>query len=457
MLGVREQIAKHGRDVAFVVALVGVSVLVGGYIVAHQRLTVPSWVPFVGEQGFVLDAEFQTAQAVMPGQGQPVTVAGVTVGAVKSVDLRNGRAVISMLIDPDADVTVHRDATLLLRPKTGLKDMAVAMDPGSYPSPRLPSGVTLPVSQTEPDVNLDEFLASLDTDTRTYLQLFVHAAGAGLRGNGDKLAAVFKRFDPTARNLAKITRLLRHRHESIRSAIHDFRLFVDALGTKDAQLSRFVDSSAAVLRTFDDNTASIQDTLSVLPGALKDTQAGLGKLADFADVAGPTLDALKPTSQHLAEGMAAAAPVMKQTTPIITDDISPFALTAKPFFDNLVPAVHDLVPFSASATHAFAYFDRFLNALAYNPGKKQGGFLFFAAWASHNLNSILSVQDATGPMGRGLLLLECKSRDVLDGAVEVNATVRLLVGLLRPPTREQVDCPPAPPTSAAARRKAARR
>jgi len=455
-MGIREQISKHGRDFAFVVALVVVSVLVGGYIVAHQRLTVPAWVPFVGEQGFALNAEFETAQAVMPGQGQPVTVAGVTVGTVKSVDLKNGRAVVSMLLDPDNDVTVHQNATLLLRPKTGLKDMAVAMDPGRAPAPKLESGSTLPVSQTEPDVNLDEFLASLDADTRTYLQLFVHAAGEGLKGNGSKLAAVFKRFDPTARNMKKITELLQHRHESIKSAIHDFRLFVDALGTKDAQLTRFVDSSAAALRTFSDNSASIQDTLSLLPGALKDTQAGLGKLAAFADVAGPTLDTLKPTSENLADGMAAANPMLKETTPIINDEISPFALTAKPFFDDLVPAVDDLIPFTESATHAFDYFNQFLNAMAYNPGKKQGGFLFFAAWASHNLNSVFSMQDATGATGRGLLLLECKSRKVLDGVAEVNATARLLLSLLRPPTREQVSCPPDDDVAPTAR-KAVRR
>jgi len=127
-------------------------------------------------------------------------------------------------------------------------------------------------------------------------------------------------------------------------------------------LTSFVDSSAAALRTFSDNSASIQDTLSLLPGALKDTQAGLGKLAAFADIAGPTLDKLKPTSENLADGMAAANPMLKETTPIINDEISPFALTAKPFFDQLVPAVDDLIPFTESATHAFDYFNQFLNA-----------------------------------------------------------------------------------------------
>ena len=43
--------------------------------------------------------------------------------------------------------------------------MAVALDPGHRGSPALPSGSTLGVAQTAPDVNLDEFLSGLDAGT----------------------------------------------------------------------------------------------------------------------------------------------------------------------------------------------------------------------------------------------------------------------------------------------------
>ena len=38
----------------------------------------------------------------------------------------------------------------------------------------------IPVSQTLPDVNLDEILASLDTDTRDYLLLLLNDGAQGL-------------------------------------------------------------------------------------------------------------------------------------------------------------------------------------------------------------------------------------------------------------------------------------
>ena len=50
---------------------------VGGYILAHQRFYLPEWVPG-GRHGLLrLKAEFPTAQAVTPGQGQTVDIAGV--------------------------------------------------------------------------------------------------------------------------------------------------------------------------------------------------------------------------------------------------------------------------------------------------------------------------------------------------------------------------------------------
>ena len=65
---------------------------------------------------------------------------------------------------------VYKDATVLLRPKTGLKDMVAELEPGTPGAGRLKDGGVIPVSQTLPDVNLDEILASLDADTRDYLR-----------------------------------------------------------------------------------------------------------------------------------------------------------------------------------------------------------------------------------------------------------------------------------------------
>ncbi len=104
------------------------------------------------------------------------------VGDVGKVELHEGRARVRLDLDREHEDLVRRDATVLLRPRTGLKDMFLALDPGSRSEPAVPEGGTIRVSNTLPDVNSDEILAVLDADTRAYLKLLIGGAGKGLRG-----------------------------------------------------------------------------------------------------------------------------------------------------------------------------------------------------------------------------------------------------------------------------------
>ena len=81
--------------------MVVIAAVVGGYILAHENLKLPSWVPVLGHTYFTLDAEFQTAQAVTPGQGQAVTIAGAKIGEIASVDLHNGIALVTMNVNAE--------------------------------------------------------------------------------------------------------------------------------------------------------------------------------------------------------------------------------------------------------------------------------------------------------------------------------------------------------------------
>jgi phospholipid/cholesterol/gamma-HCH transport system substrate-binding protein len=125
-------------------------------------------------------------------------VSGVQIGDIGQVTLRNGRAVVEMDIQDKYKKLIHTDASALLRPRTGLKDMFVELTPGTTAAPVVNQGYTIPVSNTAPDINLDEIFASLDADTRQYLDLLVNGAGQGLKGQGgNQLAEVLKRFAPT--------------------------------------------------------------------------------------------------------------------------------------------------------------------------------------------------------------------------------------------------------------------
>ncbi len=432
--GLLDQIERYRTAFISIVAMVVIALFVGGYILSNERLSLPNWVPVIGKSYFTLKGEFQTGQAITPGQGQSVTIAGAKIGEIASVDLHEGDALVTMNITPKYAAYIYRDATMLLRPKTQLKDMTVEVDPGTPRSGRVPSGYTVPLSQTAPDVNFEEFLSSLDAETREYLQELIDGAGIGLKGNSANLSATFKRFDPISRLTNEITKELHLRHKNIERGIHNFQLILSALGNKDTEFAQLVESSNAVFQVFAEQNQSVQRTLQLFPGALAKANRAAVKLATTASVTGSTLHALEPFAKVLGPAQEEARKSFLETTPIIKNEIRPFTREVTPVAQQLGPSIKELGEAFPKLQSGFSVFNELFNELAYNPGPKQGGFLFFLNWASHDLNSVVSTADAHGPLARTLVYLNCEVLPILQGVSEVNPTVKLLVALFNPPS-----------------------
>jgi phospholipid/cholesterol/gamma-HCH transport system substrate-binding protein len=437
-LSVRDQIVRYRTAFIAVLTMVLIAFATGGYILAHENLKLPGWVPVLGREYFTLKAEFQTAQAVTPGQGQAVTIAGAKIGEIARVDLNQGVAMVTMKVTPKY-AHFYKNATLLLRPKTQLQDITVEVNPGTPEAPRLRSGEILPISQTAPNINFDEFLAGLDAETRSYLQELLAGLGEGVRENATALSATLKRFSPTARLLQEIASQLEIRHTNVARSIHNFRLLVEALGGKDKQLAALVDSSNAVLKTFAEEDANVQRTLRLLPSALHKTDVGLGKLGTATAVLGPTLHKLLPFASSLAAANNATRSLAEQTTGVIKNDIRPFARQILPVVNQLGPSTQQLGESFPKLRVSFSVLTEFFNELAYNPGPSKPGFVFFLDWANHNVNSVVSSSDAQGPVGRSLIYLNCEILRILKGLQEVNPSVNVLIGLLRPPTKAECE------------------
>jgi len=106
---------------------------------------------------------------------------------------------------------------------------------------RLEEKATIPVTNTAPDIDPDEFLSALDSDTRVYLQLLINGAGKGLNNNGDDLREVFRRLGPTQRSLKKVTGAIADRRTEMRRLISNYGSLLDELGDKDSELVSLVD------------------------------------------------------------------------------------------------------------------------------------------------------------------------------------------------------------------------
>lgn len=432
--GIRDQISRYSGAFAAVVAMIVIAALLGGYILSQERLSLPSWVPVLGHSSFVLKAEFQSGNALTPGQGQAVTIAGAKAGEIAAVELKDGVALVTMDMTPKYAHWIYRDATLIMRPKTQLKDETIQLTPGSPSAGRVRSGETFSLAQTAPDVSFEQFIGALDVETRAYLQELLAGAGIALKGNGRAFSADLRRFDPLTRDLEKISSELQLRHRNIERSIHNFQLLISALGGRDRQLGESIAASNRVFAVFDRQQAAVERALRLLPGALHSTHRGLGALARAANVLGPALSKLHRFAVSLAPAQRASRALFKSTTPVIAHEIAPFTREALPVLKQIAPATKSFAKALPALSSSFGVLNELFNELAYNPGPNQAGFLFFADWASHDFNSALSSADAHGPVGRTLIYFNCKITEALVGLSEVNPNVKLIVNLLKPPT-----------------------
>ena len=332
----RTAIRKNLADFLAILGVVVLGIGIGAYILANQRLRFP----LVEDKPYTVKAELPDAQAVTPGQGQTVVVAGVRVGDIGKVELEDGKAVVELQLEPKYHGLLRQDASALLRAKTGTKDMFLEVDPGD--GKPLPEDGRIQVSNTLPDIDPDEFLAALDSDTRDYLKLLISGAGKGLDGRGTDLREVLKRLGPLHKDLARVSRAVAERRHNMRRLINRYGLLMAELGKSDKDITRLVRTSNVTLGAFADEDQNISALVSKLPGTLDQTATTLGKVDTLAKQMGPTFESLRPPFRKLDEANAAVLPFVKEAAPILEKKVRPFAREAQPFQRNLGAASKDL-------------------------------------------------------------------------------------------------------------------
>ena len=431
-------IRKHATDFIAVIVLIVIAIGVSGFIIYNQdaRPAIPLLEPTPKKLNF----EFSDAQAVTPGQGQSVRVAGVQVGKITEVHPKNGVAVVTTQIEPKwwDKIHVKTDATALLRPRTGLKDMFIELDPGGKGQP-VPDNGTIPVQNTAPDIDPDEVLSAFDTDTRSYLQLLINGAGKGLKNRGNDLNAIFKALGPTERDLNRVTSAIAARRVALKELIHRYGDLTNTLADKDREIRTLVTSADAVFRAIGSQQGNVSLAVSRLPGALRQTQKTLSDANGYAQLLRPTLNSLRAPFRQLDTTNHQVLPFVREAYPITKNKIRPFVRTARPVVRQLRPAAVDLARATPDFTASFHELNRFFNMAAYNPGGAQGvtgnpvadkardeGYLYWASWLGELTDSIFSTSDANGSFRRVGLGFDCRTIKTL---VLANPAAGPLTGL----------------------------
>jgi phospholipid/cholesterol/gamma-HCH transport system substrate-binding protein len=433
---IRRQLRRRGTDALAALALVILGLASALVIVSNQKASLPGWVPILGQSFFRIDAQFQTGQSITPGQGQAVTMSGVQIGKIDSVSLNDGHADVTLDVEPQYAKLIHSDASLLLRPKTNLNDMVVEVTPGSSPE-LMSDGATVPLSSTQPYVNPDEVLATLDSDTRTYLQLLLQGVGTGLEGRGGQLSGIWRRLYPFTRDIAQVNGAVAKRRVALAHVIHNFRLLADALAEKDSQITTFVGSSEQALGHFANQSSSLEAALRQLPSALRQTDTALTSANALSEQLGPALRKLTPQVDAFVPALRRLQTFFTDTGPVISGQITPFARQVNPPLDTVRQTAKPFSKTVAGFRDTLKPLNYAFNELAAKPSGGQS-YLFYLPWLNHNLSSGYELQDGAGPLRRGTILLTCQTATLANGFANGRPFLRALLQLTNIPTTGQI-------------------
>ena len=289
-------IREHLRDFLAIVGLMIVAVVVDWIIVQEQRLRIP----VLEETPFELKAEMETAQAVTPGQGQTVRVAGVRVGDIAEVEFDDGIAVVTMDIDRKF-LPVYQDATMLLRPEDRPQGHVPGARPRHAAAGRVRGGRHDPGRQHRARRQPRRGPRGCWTRTpRPTCACCSSAPARASRASGENLGELLGSLGPINSELARLNGEVAKRKENLANLVHNMNIFCRPPrrgGRRDRRADRRLQLLAGRDRRARTWTSSAPPACSARRSTTR--RIALAETNELATVLGPTLHDLRPFARKL--------------------------------------------------------------------------------------------------------------------------------------------------------------
>ena len=233
------------RNTATTLAAIKLSIFVVVSLVVTGTLTaIMGSFSFAGETQY--KAEFTSASLIK--KGDDVRVAGITVGSVQDVQIKDRDAAeVTFKVKNDVPVTTATHASIRFLNLVG--DRYMALEEGSPGGHRLTDGGTIPVSNTKPALNLTELF------------------------NG--FQPLFQALTPSEVNQLSLNlvRVLQGEGGTIGDLMTHTASLTNAIADRDALIGQVIDNLSATLKIVDDR----HDQLSELVVQLRDWMSNLAR------------------------------------------------------------------------------------------------------------------------------------------------------------------------------------
>lgn len=261
--------------------------------------------------------------------GDQVMIGPSSVGSVQSISLtRHGQAAI--VIGVDGSAAPLYQGTVARIEENGLAGIAshyITLQPASAKgSVQIPSGGTIPQSDTYPEVSLDQIFNTLNPATRQGLRNIIRGEASSIRGKALAANRTLQYLDPLLQSTSQFTGALTRDEPAFDQLLVQGAQTMQLLASRSSQLTDLVSQADAVTGTVAGESRALESTLSLLPPALSKsttTFAGLRRtiaaLQPLVAATKPQVKGLAPFATALNRFATAATPTLGELAALISN------------------------------------------------------------------------------------------------------------------------------------------
>ncbi|WP_354698540.1 hypothetical protein DSM112329_04223 [Paraconexibacter sp. AEG42_29] len=261
-------------------------------------------------------------KAVMPevanlSVGARVFAAGAHAGRIQSIERRGLGAIVTLRVD-NGITPIPKDSVVALRQRTPVGESYVDLRVGTSPS-TMASGSTLPMTQPDSYVDIDDVLDTLRGPTRERARDLIQGLGGAVGGRGQDLNDLIGGASDTLGNAAVFADIASRNQINVKSLVARLGSISAAVGERQAAIRQTASDGRTAMVAVARRDDSLRQLIGVLPSTLQQVRSTSGTLRTLSRTATPTVANLaravadvRPAVTSLRRAAAEGRGVVKQ-------------------------------------------------------------------------------------------------------------------------------------------------
>ena len=288
----------------------------GAFLATTAVITIAIAVKIQGvswnRNGYLVSATFDDVTQLF--KGDPVKLAGVTVGSVKSIHLVHGRAIVRFSVDRSVRIPAE-GSSVAVRWRDLIARRELYVDPGpnaGLTAPYLPTNGHGTIGLANSAVDVGAFLnalgpLALGIDPNQVNTIFT-AISQAVTGNRASI-------DTLIRDLDNVIKVFASRGQVIGQMVNDYQTLTGVLAQRDGQIRTMLDNVGLLSLSFTDNTKLFLSLVDNLSSAVPNLDTLLARneqpLSSIIDSAATVFGAIDSRLPQLNQALAGAPAAFK--------------------------------------------------------------------------------------------------------------------------------------------------